>query len=425
MVNTTKKGDHFELEVYEYFKEELEKENIPFVNPKFDWKIFHKKSYWSALREEEIIFDVTIEVYWNNNLSLLVFIECKNHKRNIEPGFVDKFLDNVNQISEFNTRAIFTSKSALSQSAYNTCKKRGVGFVRFYENQPQWELNRTFAHSYNSTSNQQVNLQSLLSQEEDNTFYQSLFFVNNRITISFNEFFIGLLSELYSDDFKLSNKAPTEIKVKYKSKPDIEEVANNILESVDYLKDAVDLEKVVDITDLAVTFVDKDSLADNILGAINFKKKAITVYKDENIYRQRFTLAHELGHYFLKHEKYFNSEKYSVEESKIFVENEDQIRLLEYQANYFASCLLMPRKQFIIDFLLILSLHNIENRGFGLLYVDNQRENLSNYHKVCEALKLKYRVSKAAITFKLKEYGLLVDNRLDESEFAFNSIFPN
>lgn len=64
-------------------------------------------------------------------------------------------------------------------------------------------------------------------------------------------------------------------------------------------------------------------------------KWIICVNKDHNIKRQRFTLAHELGHYFLHKEKNIN-----FVDTTFFRSNDTTS--IEYIANEFAARLLMP-----------------------------------------------------------------------------------
>lgn len=64
-------------------------------------------------------------------------------------------------------------------------------------------------------------------------------------------------------------------------------------------------------------------------------KWIICVNKDHNIKRQRFTLAHELGHYFLHKEKNIN-----FIDTTFFRSND--MTSVEYIANEFAARLLMP-----------------------------------------------------------------------------------
>lgn len=62
---------------------------------------------------------------------------------------------------------------------------------------------------------------------------------------------------------------------------------------------------------------------------------------------ERFTLAHELGHHFLRHSKYMNGEYCDIADLKLDSSSTfemDDLRRMDWQANYFASCLLLPRE---------------------------------------------------------------------------------
>jgi Zn-dependent peptidase ImmA (M78 family) len=60
--------------------------------------------------------------------------------------------------------------------------------------------------------------------------------------------------------------------------------------------------------------------------------------------RGRFTLAHELGHYFLDEHRL--GLKYGLLEPHASFHNINQKSSIEEEADYFASCLLMPRDKF-------------------------------------------------------------------------------
>lgn len=63
-----------------------------------------------------------------------------------------------------------------------------------------------------------------------------------------------------------------------------------------------------------------------------------------NSKRGRFTLAHELGHFFLDEHRL--GLKYGLLEPHASFHNLNQKSLVEEEADYFASCLLMPREKF-------------------------------------------------------------------------------
>lgn len=82
---------------------------------------------------------------------------------------------------------------------------------------------------------------------------------------------------------------------------------------------------------------------------------------------------------------------------------------MEWQANTFASCLLMPSEDFQIAFGLLLRQLGIRNRGHGPLYLDSQPDNISQFETVCATLSRYFKVSKTAIRLRMRALGLLVE----------------
>lgn len=107
-------------------------------------------------------------------------------------------------------------------------------------------------------------------------------------------------------------------------------------------------------------------------GRISFAPLEILIYKQpvQDAGRERFTLAHELAHHLLSHSQYISGEfcedkDFSLQRSALSVLPD--VDRMEYQANFFASCLVMPKVSFIRDFRILLSALGISDRGFGEL----------------------------------------------------------
>lgn len=86
----------------------------------------------------------------------------------------------------------------------------------------------------------------------------------------------------------------------------------------------------------------QSSFSDDISGMVvnSNTEKAIYINKDDAIKRQRFTIAHEIGHIILHHE---NMDKEFKEID--FRSANGTYDLRETQANSFAAALLMPREK--------------------------------------------------------------------------------
>jgi Zn-dependent peptidase ImmA (M78 family) len=153
-----------------------------------------------------------------------------------------------------------------------------------------------------------------------------------------------------------------------------------------------------------------------VLGRINFQPLRIEVYRQEitNPGRAKFTLAHELAHHILNHGKYMTGEwcdasDFALERSASI--DGTNVARMEFQANYLAASLLLPRHNVVSDFRGLASGLQLSNRGFGSLYVDDQPCNIQNFEAVARHFTSNYGVSHIAATIRLKSLGLLRDER--------------
>lgn len=120
-------------------------------------------------------------------------------------------------------------------------------------------------------------------------------------------------------------------------------------------------------------------------------KTTIGINKDDNSVRQRFSMAHELGHYVLGH----HNEKDDVLMDEEFVvllrgdrasKGEDP---KEIQANAFAASLLMP------EILLRQEIKDILNKGYSLDLSPQQEDN------AISQLAKRFEVSQIAMTYRI------------------------
>lgn len=106
--------------------------------------------------------------------------------------------------------------------------------------------------------------------------------------------------------------------------------------------------------------------------------RAIGVNKNHSMVRQRFSVAHELGHFVSGHEDFSHDNVEHIDREKKYL---NRFHRMEEEADEFAAELLMP------EFLL--------NKDFSLLNGD------------IEALAKKYEVSQQAMTIQLINLKLL------------------
>lgn len=117
----------------------------------------------------------------------------------------------------------------------------------------------------------------------------------------------------------------------------LEEMTLNILISNDMLKIPVDVIKIANSNDISVY---EGELDKKVSGAIRYDKSnnkfEILVNKNDEKVRQRFTIAHELGHYFL-HKEYFKNKEMHIDVMYKIKDNEEQ------EVDYFAGALLVNK----------------------------------------------------------------------------------
>lgn len=121
---------------------------------------------------------------------------------------------------------------------------------------------------------------------------------------------------------------------------ELEKRANNILVENDMLKLPVDLIKIADNYNIDVYYKE---LPDGISGAIKYdikdEKFKILLAKNESKKRTRFTLAHELAHYFLAQEELKNNQE--IHFDTLYRKSTDNN---EWEVDYFAGALLMDKE---------------------------------------------------------------------------------
>lgn len=138
----------------------------------------------------------------------------------------------------------------------------------------------------------------------------------------------------------------------------------------------------------------------DFVGALTKNKDQayIFVNKDiDNIGRKHFTIAHELGHYFLSHNLHSNL---GFCTNNDIAEEEYQKNPIEREANYFASCLLMPKEKVKNAFLNILENRSRKKIKDFLLVKNDYTFGVWLFIK--NDLTKRYGVSEAALRYRLQ-----------------------
>ncbi len=121
----------------------------------------------------------------------------------------------------------------------------------------------------------------------------------------------------------------------------------------------------------------------------------------ENQGRRNFTIAHELGHYFLGHQLQTNT-FYCCDDE--ITEESQASAPMEQEANYFADCLLMPEDKVKSAFLSMLR-NSRKAKVKDFLYVKNDYT-FSIWCGIRQSLTKRYGVSEAALRYRLRQLNL-------------------
>ena len=147
------------------------------------------------------------------------------------------------------------------------------------------------------------------------------------------------------------------------------------------------------------------SISTDFVGALtkgNNNQVYIMINKNiDNLGRKNFTIAHELGHYFLRHQLHQNSVFCNSDD---IVEEGHQQNPIEREANYFASCFLMPEERIKPAFLMILE-NRSRKRIKDFLLVKNDYT-FGVWILIRDELTKRYGVSEAALRYRLQQLKL-------------------
>jgi Zn-dependent peptidase ImmA (M78 family) len=428
-MNTTKVGDRLETAIYDLLKSEIEADR--FLIKKQNCKLYRKKSYYSKDREKEITFDISIEAFLPGatEYSLLILVECKNYSHSVPVDDAEEFCAKVDQVASRNGKAIIAATASFQSSTRTYAKTKGIALLRYFDpSNFKWELRRSpsaSAVTADALTQSEVEAGITLGNFESTAFdlyLQSPFRLTNSLWDCGEDLLRTTSLTPGQRATMINSKSRLMPQVPFREKELLEADASEILSRISYVDGRVDLDVlcVIETQRRGLTVIKEVAHARigsrPALGRIRFEPLEIEVFAqpEANVGRSRFTLAHELAHHLLGHGEYMireSCDEYDFVLIRRGVADPAEIGRMEFQANYFAASLLMPRSNFVEDFLLFVRTVDLANKGFGALYVDDQKCNLETYYVITTQLMERYNVSRAAATIRLQSLGMLVDAR--------------
>lgn len=317
---------------------------------------------------------------------------------------------NVSRAFGHKGTAVLVITSRLQPSAFSFADSAGVAVFKFDENGLETVIERTGA----TWLEKRFVERQLVGEQQTARSLKFSGYQKNRYFSSVSGFIQTLLGEPPASSETSSERDDRSLP--FIPRGEINKKSQDLLDRSGYIMGPVDLERICEIVSVQVERSDALYVTHNdleILGAANFNSRKIKIYKHSNQNRERFTLAHEIGHFWLRHDVYLRNEivlaaDLKLEASEEAAENYDR---LEIQANIFASCILMPDRVFRNKLGDYRNELEIRDRFHGALFVDDQMQNRADYHEVLSRLSGYFGCSKQAVQIKLKTLDLLIDHR--------------
>ena len=424
-MSSVAKGSAFEEKIYEHFCR-LISDGRFFASPDC-CQIYRQKGYHSRDRDADIIFDIAIEVYMPGSdvYSLLVLIECKEHESSIPVGDVEHLFSRMQQVSGGNTKGIIVATSAFQSGAVKFARSKGIGVARWFgTDNLKWRLRRTpvrWGFRQSDTESTGDILSALTLEQYPSSLFEFYCWNDYRETNSIAELLSDAIqAHLGSEAAKsLFAECPDDEIIPYRTRESIEDLVSELLAQLDYRSGRAPLESICErqrnMAGLQCEHRQptQEESRQQMLGYIDFARQNITIFDlgPNETNRQRFTLAHELGHYFLQHGDVLMFERChigDVEEADTIARIANQyVRRMEIQANHFAGSLLLPAKSLLHDMSRLATEFGLRDKGHGLIYLDHQACNIADYLRITDRLRLSYGASRTAIKYRLQELGLL------------------
>ncbi len=403
-MNTKKQGDKLETFVFNLFSELLRKEEF-FVSGK-NSNIYIQKEYESTLTGLPIRVDVSIETFipGATTYSQLTIIECKNYTtKKVPVDDVREFRTILNEIGEANTKGIMISKLGFQKGSLAIAKKLKLGLATVNQEAPINWINYRLSNQTKILN--KVESEKLLFELKNSTY--------NFIGVSDQGGRIKL--PLFLKDIDLIDRWENVAKyldVPFITNEKIDKIAQEKV-GLKFHSPALNFEEFLSNTKETKNIKINSSieLPDKVLASIQMNPTKINISNalDSESSIWRFTLAHELGHYFLHRELIENYIQNHQDESEQSWSNTNQLSFnprLETQANMFAAAILMPKelvehklKQFFKE----KSIHK------GFLYLDYQPVNKHFIVPFLRELSSDFKVSLTALKIRLINLGYLKD----------------
>jgi len=412
-VSSVEKGNQLEDAFHSFLCEQLDRGDLVYgVHAAQTCTIHKRKDYYCKVREADVNFDIVVEVTGKGREkphSILVF-ECKNYKSAVPETAVTDFSHKLERIFGHSAKGVLVYSSRLKSGAEAVSRNTGIGLAKFDEHGLEIKADR---RNTSFSESRFIERQFFENQEKAKSLKFSAYFEGKYLS-SVSHLLQKIDPNSAGEDTSIS--AEESDRVPFLLDERLQDFAGKLLGEIGYEGGPVDLEKICSFLSLDLSHSDQtvfDSSGETILGSANFESRTVTINFHKNMQRARFTIGHEIGHFYLGHDKYLRSE--SVLERDLFDNDErgeafNEVRI-ECQANRFASNLLLPQRHFAKTTYEFRNSLGLQDRGHGYIFVDDQPCNYGPFNQLLTLLSQHFDVSKRAIEIELVRKGWLTDQR--------------
>ncbi|WP_167883794.1 ImmA/IrrE family metallo-endopeptidase [Leptospira stimsonii] len=408
-MNTTKKGDEFEEYSYNLIQAALKKNQLG-LNADYA-QIFRKKEYpFNDQRPGGAVVDLSIEVWppGADNYTFVYLIECKNYKSRIPINDVREFVQVISEVAGVNAKGVFIANSELQEGAYELIKSKKMMLIQTDQEKAKYEIKLyRVGRSKRLLINDEL-LHSFLDEE-------------GRLEAKVDSILLNLFSEKKEEVFNVKHLSAK--RIEWISNQFLSKFNDSILKKYESLNSYLGsfLSYIQEKFNLKIEFkneLKEDKHGNPIFAYLDFDQNTIFMSEAVRISSKfLFVLMHEIGHLILHKDLRFNqndyedfqNSKYNTLSRKFDLENPKN--WIEWQANRFATYVLMPKESVIARIIYIQKVLKI-SRSFGIVYCDDQEVNMEDYEKIINYLSKYFGVSDAIIVIRLKELSLLDDRRI-------------
>lgn len=389
-MNTVEKGNKFEALAHNIITKAITDRKLG-IDPACA-RVHRKKGYYSEKRREDIVFDISIEIWPPdaNRASITYFVECKDYSHRIPVDDVTLFNSYIQEVSGVNAKGVFIARGGFQSGAYTTAESYGMMLISV-EHENKYDI-LLYSKSRGL----------ILDKEKHNERNQDI-----------TDAFLLNLSSLFANYL-------IERSLKKLSKLDISRIAEQ--ELLSYKSDFFDGIHSLDFPRLA-KYMEENyqvgvcesnaSMINGVWGIFDVNNSTIIINSSLSAERKTFVLAHEFGHLILhrntilsqsEYERLSDSQ-YDFKSNKYILKNPKN--WIEWQANYFAASLLMHRKQ-IEE---VQYFHQMRKHGrYSTLYLDDQPINIKVFNDTIKKMAYLLGVSKTSLMYRLNEFSM-IENR--------------